>query len=82
MNFHVEKWKNLQFIRSDRISKCFYTTRCIFIHKFKQSLSYIARACVEKYTVLENDSYTVTCCRNDKVSALYHMEIHLILKKK
>ena len=74
MNFHAVKRKNLKFIRSDRISECFYTAHCIFLHKFEESLSYIARACVEKYTVLENDR--VTCCRKDRVTALYYMEIH------
>ena len=48
MNFHAIKWKNLVFIRSDGISKCFCATRCNFLHKFEQRLSYIARACVEK----------------------------------
>ena len=47
------------------ISKCFYDTHCNFLHKLKQRFSYIARACMDKYTLLENDSYTMTCCRND-----------------
>ena len=68
--------KKLVFIHSNRISKCFYATPCNFLHKFEQRLSYIAQAWVEKYTLLENDSYTMTCCRNDKVSALYRMKIH------
>ena len=76
MNFYAVKWKNLEFNRSEGIFKRFYAKHCIFLHKFEQSLSYIARACVEKKTVLENDAYIVTCCRNDKVSALYHMEIN------
>ena len=76
MNFLAVKWKNLEFIRSGGVSKCFYAMRCIFLHKFEQRLSYIARACVDKYKVLENESYIVTCCRNDKVSALYRMKIH------
>ena len=76
MNFHAVNSKNLEFIRSDGIPKCFYFKRCIFIHKFEQRLSYIARACVEQYSMLENDSYIVTCCINKKVSALYHMKIH------
>lgn len=50
MNFHAVKWRNLVFIRSDGISKCF------MLHKFEQRLSYIARACDEKYIGLENDS--------------------------
>ena len=68
--------KTLNFFAATEYLSFFYAMRCIFIHKFEQSLSYIARACVEKYTVLENDSYIVTFCRNDKVSALNHMEIH------
>ena len=59
--------KSIDFIRSVGIS----ATHCIFLHKFEQRLSYIARACVEKYTELENDYYTVTCYRHDKISALY-----------
>ena len=82
MNFHAVKWKNLEFIRSDGIPKSFYATRCIFLHKFEQRLSYIALDCVEKYTVLKNDSYTMTCCRKDKISAFYLMIIHWVLKKK
>ena len=58
MNFHAVKEKNLDFFRRDGISKCFF-----FLHKFEQRVSYIARACVEKYTVLEKDSYIVICCR-------------------
>ena len=54
----------------------FYATRGSFPHKLGQRLSYIERACVEKYTVLENDSYTMTCRRNEKVSAVYRMKIH------
>ena len=46
--FYAAKWKNLVFIRSDGISKCYYTTRCNCPHKLEQRLSYIARACVEK----------------------------------
>ena len=76
LKIHAVKRKNLEFIRSDGIPKCFYATRCIFLHKFERRLSYIARACVEKFTVLENDSYIVTCCGNDKVSALHRMKIH------
>ena len=53
-------------------SQCFYAARYIFLHEFEQRISYIARTCVKKYTVLENDSYIMTCCRNDKVSALPH----------
>ena len=75
MNFHAVKWKNLVFIRSNGKSKCFYARRCNFQHKFVHRLSYIARACVEKYTVFDNNSYIMTCCRNDKVSALYPMKI-------
>ena len=41
------------------ISKCFYAKCCNFLHKFEQRLSYIARACVEKCTVLENGSNTI-----------------------
>ena len=81
MNFHAVKMKNLVFIRSDGISKCFYATHCNFLNKFDQRLSSIAGACVEKYTWLENDSHVMTCCRNDKVSAIYHMKIHRVLKK-
>ena len=44
-----KKRKNIEFIGSDGISKCFYATRCIFLYKFQQRLPYIARACVEKY---------------------------------
>ena len=80
MNFHAVKWKNLEFIRSDGICKCFYATCCIFLHKFEQRFSYIARACEENYILLEIDSYIVTCCRNDKVSALYRMKIHQVFK--
>ena len=54
MNFHAVKWKNLVFICSDGISKSFYATRCNFLHKFEERLSYIAQACVEK-RLLYND---------------------------
>ena len=76
MNFHALKWKIYVFIRSDGISEYFYATRCIFLHKFEQRLSNIAGSCVEEYTMLDNESYTMTCCRNDKVSALYLMKFH------
>ena len=69
MNFHAVKWKTLNlFAATEYLNVLCYGMRCIFLHKFEQRFSYIARACVEKYTVLENDSYIVTCCRNDKVS--------------
>ena len=76
MNFHAVKWKFLVFIRKDGISKWLNVTHCNFLLNFEQRLSYFAQACVERYTVLENDSYTMTCYRNDKVSALYLMKIH------
>ena len=79
MNFHAVKCKNLVFIRSDAAMEylsVFYATRCIFLHKFEQRLEYIARARVEKYTVHDIDSYIMTCCGNDNVSALYRMKIH------
>ena len=44
-----------------------------FLHKFEQRVPHFARTCVEKYIVVENGSYIMTYCRNDKVSALYHM---------
>ena len=75
----VEKTLNL-FAATYSLS-VFYATRFIFLLKFEQRLSYIARACQEKYTVLENDTNIVTCCRNDKVSALYRMKIHHVFKK-
>ena len=56
--------------------------RAVFFYtSSRKMLSYVSRACVEKYTVLENDSNTVTCCRHDKVSALYRMKIHSALKE-
>ena len=76
MNVHVVKWKNLIFICSKGVFKSFYAICPVFLHKFKQRLSYVAQVCEEKYTVLENASYIITCCRNGKVSALYHMKIH------
>ena len=30
----------------------------------------------KKYTMLEKDSYTMPCCRNDKLCALHCMKIH------
>ena len=81
MNFRAAKWKNLVYIRSDGISKCFYATRCTFLQKFERRLSYIAQACVEKYTVLENYSFVVTCCRNDKVQNS-HREIPIRLRSR
>ena len=77
MNFHAAKWKNLEFVRSEGISKCFMLHAVFFY-----TSSYIAGACVEKYSVLENDSNIVTCCKYNKVSALNRMKIHLVLKKK
>ena len=47
-----------------------------FLHKFEQRLSHIAQTCVEKYIMVENGSYIMTYCRNNKVSALYHVKIH------
>ena len=76
MNFRALKWKILVYIRSYGISKFIYATPGIFLQKFEQRLSNIARTCVEKYTVLDNESYRVTCCRNDKVSALNRLKIH------
>ena len=35
--FSYGKVENLEFIRSNRISKYFYAMHCIFLHKFKQS---------------------------------------------
>ena len=64
------------------MSKCFFVVCCVFLHKFKQRLSYIAWACVEKYTVLENDSYIMTCCRNDGASAFCRMGTHWVLRRR
>ena len=69
----VEKYLSL-FAATEYLSV--FMLRAVFVYTTSSKVSYIAPACVEKYTVLENDSYTVTCCRNDKVSALYHMKIH------
>ena len=54
----------------------FDAIRCITLYKFEQRRSYIALPRVEKQSMLENDSYKMSCCRNDKVSALYCMKIH------
>ena len=65
---------------SDGISKCSYATRCIFIHKFEQRLSYVARTCVEKYTKLDNDSYDLLQKRQG-ICTLWH-ENSLSIKEK
>ena len=59
----------------------FYAIHCNFLHKFERRLSCIAGACVEKRIVFENDSYIMTFCRNDNVSALDRMKIHWAVKK-
>ena len=50
----------MEYLCSNGISKCFYATHCIFLHKFEQRVSYIAQAYVEKYTMLDADSYIMT----------------------
>ena len=34
------------------------------------------RGCLQKYSVHEDVSYMVACCKSDEVSALYRMKIH------
>ena len=60
MNFHAVKWKNLEFIRSDRISKCFYAMHCIFSIKVQvKSFIHCLSLCGKyRYTVLEKDLYS------------------------
>ena len=71
MNFHVVKWENLVFIPETEYLSIFML-HTNFLHKFEQRLSYIARAWVEKYTVLENDLYNDLLLKRQGICTLTH----------
>ena len=66
-NFHAVKCKSLIFIRS------VFMLRAVFSYSSSSKEFHTLLQLVwKKYTVLENDFYIITCCRNYKVSCLPH----------
>ena len=75
-DFFAVKWKNLVFIRSDGMSMCFMLQAVLFYTSSSKDFNTLLQLMWKNKRVLENNPYIMTCCRNDQISALYHLKIH------